>query len=432
MASPAQRSPAIRFGAFQLDAANGELCKAGVPVKIHPQPLRVLLLLLEQPGKVVTREEIQSCLWGNNTFVDFDRGINFCVNQIRGALGDDAEKPQYVETLPRRGYRFIGPVETVAERPSALQERDTPTPKVGPVKYMSLKIVAGAFCAVVIILTGLAVWRMTGRSSSVVRIQSLAVLPLENLSGDPSQDYFADGMTDELITQFGQIENVRVISRTSVMHYKGVHRPLPQIAHELNVDVIVEGTVLCFGDQVRITAQLVQASPEKHLWAQSYQRDLRGVLNLQDEIARAVAQQVQGTLNLPGQTSSKKQHSVIPAAYEAYWKGEYFLDKITPESLQKAADYFQEAIEKDPEYAAAYNKLAASYRIRGNIGALPIKESYSKAAQLTEKALEVDPLSGSAHAGRGWGALLYDLDFPTAGSEFKRAVELNPQRSGRP
>jgi len=276
----------------------------------------------------------------------------------------------------------------------------------------------------------LVVWRLdwrarsSAKTNSQTNTQSLAVLPLENLSGDPSQDYFADGMTDELITNLGQIGSLRVISRTSVMQYRGVHKPLPQIARELNVDTIVEGTVVRSGGQVRITAQLIQASADKHLWAQSYERDLKDVLGLQREIANAIAKHVGSTL-APPQIRLGSGRPTSPEVYESYLKGEYFLNRFTPDSIRKAADYFQEAIEKDPNYAPAYSKLAGCYQILAGMGAIPKKVAYPKAKVLVAKALELDPQFAAAHAVRGWSLLLYELDFATAGAELKRAVELN-------
>jgi len=254
----------------------------------------------------------------------------------------------------------------------------------------------------------------------------LAVLPLENLSGDPSQDYFADGMTDELITSLGQISSLRVISRTSVMQYRGVHKPLPQIARELNVDAVIEGTVVRSSGQVRIAAQLIQASTDKHLWSQSYQRDLKDVLGLQHEIASAIAKQIRMALTSGEQIRAAIKQPVNLEAYESYWRGEYFLNRVTPDSLHKAADYFRQAIEKDPSYPSAYTKLAACYEILGKMGAIPPKVAFPKAKPLIAKALELDPQFASAHAQQGWVLLDYDFDFAAAGAELQRAVELNP------
>jgi TolB-like protein/Tfp pilus assembly protein PilF len=257
-------------------------------------------------------------------------------------------------------------------------------------------------------------------------IHSIAVLPLENLSDDASQDYFADGMTDELITTLGQIRSLRVISRTSVMQYRGIHKPLPQIARELKVDAIVEGTVVRSGKRVRITAQLIQGSADKHLWAQSYESDLKNVLALQREIANAIAKQVRIVLTPSEQIRTGIDRPVNLEAYESYLRGEYFLNRSTPDSIRKAADYFQRAIENDPNYPPAYTKLAGCYQILAVMGAIPKKAAYSKADILLAKALELDPQFAAAHAVRGWRLLLYVRNFETAEAEFKRAVELNP------
>jgi len=263
-------------------------------------------------------------------------------------------------------------------------------------------------------------------TSDVTNIHSLAVLPLENLSGDPSQDYFADGMTDELITTLGQMRSVRVISRTSVLQYRAIHKTLPQIGRELKVDAIVEGTVVRSSERVRITAQLIQASEDKHLWAQSYEGDLKDVLALQRDIAEAIAKQIRMTLGQQEQVRTSIEHPINIEAYESYLKGEYFLNRFAADSVHKAADYFQRAIEQDPNYVAAYTKLAGSYEILGQMGVIPKKVGHPKAMLLVGKALELNPEFAAAHAVRGWGLLQYDLDFATAGAEFKRAVELNP------
>jgi TolB-like protein/DNA-binding winged helix-turn-helix (wHTH) protein len=472
MAPPISTPSKLKFGIFEADRPAGRLYKAGIPIKLRPQAFRLLLLLVEHCGEVVTRDQIQQHIWGSSTFVDFERGINFCINQLRAALGDAAEKPLYIETLPRvgyrflasvtcsgsneasymdrktsgadqdrvpadhpkfiemvprRGYQFIGSLDQVLERsPNCPEETAAQNLKGVLNRYALRRIVAGAVAAVVILLVGLMVGRIVERRRSVTRIQSIAVLPLENLSGDATQDYFADGMTEELITELGQIQPLRVISRTSVMQYKGVRKPLPLIAHELHVDAFVVGAVVRSGEQVRITAQLVEASSAKQLWAKSYPRELKDVLGLQSEIAGAIAQQIQKTLRPQELTTAEIRRTISPEAYQAYWKGEILLDKLQPDSVQKAAEYFQEAIAKSPEYVAAYNKLAGSYGILGNMGVLPKEEAQARVKMLTAKVLEIDPLSGPAHAQKGWDAMNNNLDIVTAGAEFKKAVDLSP------
>src|SRR6266851_1256534 len=422
----APKPKVVRFGVFDIDMQAGQLCKAGLRVKLQEQPFQVLAALLEHPGEVVTREELRQRLWPADTFVDFDVSLNGALKKLRFALGDAADSPTFIETIPRRGYRFIATVKPVTVD---FVNRSGPAWAGGLSWPQAAKMSLIALAAAAAILV---VWRLDWRARSLAKtnsqtnIQSLAVLPLENLSGDPSQDYFADGMTDELITNLGQIGSLRVISRTSVIQYRGVHKPLPQIARELNVDAIVEGTVVRSGGQVRIAAQLIQASADKHLWAQSYQSDLKDVLGLQHEIANVIAKQIRLTLTPHEQIRVGIDRPINPEAYESYLRGEYFLNRFTPDSIRKAADYFQQAIEKDPNYAPAYSKLAGCYQILAGMGAIPKKVAYPKAKVLVAKALELEPQFAAAHAVRGWSLLLYELDFATAGAELKRAVELNP------
>jgi TolB-like protein/DNA-binding winged helix-turn-helix (wHTH) protein len=429
LSSPAKT---IQFGPFEVDSKSQELRSNGTRIRLPRQSFQVLEMLLNHPGELVTREELGASLWPSGTFVDFEHGLNATVKRLRDALGDSADTPRWIETLPRRGYRFIGTVaeahDQKLETAQGLSAKDFISVERFPSSRGGRKFWLGLGFATATLLVSSLLWR-AGRlanPASPLKIESLAVLPLDNISGDPSQDYFADGMTDELITELGQIKTLHVISRTSVLRYKDTHKPLPQIARELNVDAILEGTVMRSGEQVRVTAQLIQAPSEKTLWAHSYQRELLDVLSLQNEIAGAVAKQVRTSLSPAEQMPAKIRRPVNLAAYEAYWKGEYFLDRCTPESVLKAVDYFQEAIAKDPDHIAAYNQLAASYQILGALGVLPKNESQSKAHLAMEQALARDPISGAAHAHKGWGALLSDLDFATAGAEFKRAVELSP------
>jgi TolB-like protein/DNA-binding winged helix-turn-helix (wHTH) protein len=369
----------LRFGVFEVDLRAGELTKRGLRISLQEQPFQVLALLLEKPGALVTREELREKLWGQ-TVVDFDHGINKAINKIREALGDSAENPRFVETVARRGYRFLAdvtPIDTTADRqPGPATEglvpptdshrvelADSGVPPKRP--YRPLAWIGFAFGLALVLAASLS-WILYFQSPSSPKIRSLAVLPLENLSGDASQEYFADGMTDELITDLGQISALRVISRTSVMTYKRVRKPLPAIARELNVEAVVEGTVLRSGERVRITAQLIQVPDEKHLWAQSYEGDLQDTLALQNSVARAIAEQIQVTLNPQEEAALKKSKTVNAEAYDAYLKGRYFWNKRTKERLVKAIDYFYHAIGTDPDYARAYSSLADSYALLGD------------------------------------------------------------------
>jgi TolB-like protein/DNA-binding winged helix-turn-helix (wHTH) protein/Tfp pilus assembly protein PilF len=436
---PSVRS--VRFGVFEVDLRAGELRKKGIKIRLQGQPYLLLISLLKQPGEVVTREELRSALWPQDTFVDFDHGLSTAVNKLREVLGDSAANPRFVETLPRRGYRFIAPVEAVGDseettpvsaaanpgeageqsqiEPLAATKVEVRTPRLPYWRISALTLLlASAALAVVLFL----------RSHPSTQIRSIAVLPLENLSGDASQDYFSDGMTEELITELGQIGNLRVISRTSAMTYKGTHRTLPQIAQELNVDAVVEGAVLRSGSRVRITAQLIVAMADKQLWAKSYEGDLRDTLKLQSQVARAIADEIRTTLTPHEKAALSSGNGVNPQAYEAYLKGRYFWNKRTADGLTKAIDYFDEAIEWKPDYAQAYAGLADSYALAGDwkYGLLAPKEAYPKAKAAASKAIALDSALGEAHISLALCLDNFDWDSESAGKEFTRGLQLSP------
>jgi TolB-like protein/DNA-binding winged helix-turn-helix (wHTH) protein/Flp pilus assembly protein TadD len=432
----------LRFGVFELDLRAGELRKHGLLVRLQEQPLQVLAMLLEQPGELVTREELQKKLWPANTFVDFDHGLNKAISKIREALGDSAESPRFVETVSRRGYRFLAEVKTadtgpvrspdVALSPHPTTETQgrvasTVSPEAPKHRLPALawKI---SVPVLLILVASVAAWRFYSRDLPSSKIQSLAVLPLESLSADASQDYFADGMTDELITDLGQISALRVISRTSVMPYKRARKPLTEIAKELKVDAVVEGTVLRSGDRVRITAQLIEATADKHLWAGSYEGDLRDALTLQNQVARSIAEQIRISLSPQEQAVLKSAKVVNPGAYEAYLKGRYFWNKRTADGLKTAVDYFNQAITKDPGYAQAYTGLADTYALLGDwqYGVMSPKEAFPKAKAAAIKALELDSTLSEAHNSLAFCFDAFDWDLESAGKEFQRAIELNP------
>jgi TolB-like protein/DNA-binding winged helix-turn-helix (wHTH) protein/Tfp pilus assembly protein PilF len=441
----------IRFGIFELDLHSRELQKQGRKIRLEGQPVQVLICLLENPGVLVTREELHRKLWPADTFVNFEHGLNAAVKRLRQALNDSADNPRFVETLPRRGYRFIAPIQTVdvsrdvpavnvaAAVTEAPVTQDLPEIGAHDQVDLSKRIVvfvhqrwprawATSGVALLVVLGIVTVWVLRPGSHRSPVIRSLAVLPLENLSGDASQEYFSDGMTDELITELGQISELRVISRTSAMTYKGAHKSLPEIARDLNVDSVVEGTVLRSGNQVRITAQLILAAADKHLWAQSYEGDLRDTLALQKQVARSIAEEIRIELTPHEQAVLKNVKRVNPDAHEACLKGRYFWNKRTADGLKKAADYFNEAIEKDPNYAQAYAGLADSYALLGDweYGILAPKEAYPRAKAAATKALELDSTLGEAHISLAFCLDGYDWDWESAGREFRRGIELNP------
>jgi TolB-like protein/DNA-binding winged helix-turn-helix (wHTH) protein len=426
MAPLSQPSRQICFGEFELDLQTAELRNNTHKLTLQDQPFQVLALLLEQPGRLVTREELKERLWSNDTFVDFDHGLNKAVNRLREALGDSAVSPRFIETLPRKGYRFICPVATVVEpRPDA--EPRTISQNAPPQSFLSsrTRIVAGLVGLLLVgTVGGLVAWRAASRGRTAASIRSIAVLPMENLSGDATQDYFADGMTDELITSLGQIGSVRVISRTSIMQYKGVHKPLPQIAKELNVDAVVAGAVLRSGNQIRITAQLIQARADEHLWADTYQGDVRDVLGLQNQVASAIARQIRVKLSPERQAALKNARAINPEAYEAYLRG--VSQKRTVDGFHQKIAYFERALASQADYAEAHVGLADAYMFLGHMVALPPQEAFPRAKSEALKALQFDDTQAEPHELLGTVKFLYDWDFRGAEKEFQRALDLNP------
>jgi TolB-like protein/DNA-binding winged helix-turn-helix (wHTH) protein/Tfp pilus assembly protein PilF len=433
MATQPRVADRLRFDGFELDVRAGELRKNGVRVRLRGQPLQVLEVLLERAGEVVTREELQGRIWSGGTFVDFDHSLHNAIARIREVLGDSAESPRYIETLPRRGYRYIGPVEDfqrlrlVEAMPARTREPVAPVP---PRERKGTTVLVLLSLLTLGILSG-TIWRSMRAKDAMDPIRSLAVLPLDNLSGDPSEEFFADGMTDQLITDLAKVGSLRVISRTSVMQYKGAKKRLPAIAEELNVDAIVEGSVVRSGQRVRVTAQLIQASTDRHLWADTYDRDVGDVLLLQGEVADAIAEQVQAKLTPQQQAQLRQGHVVNPAAYDAYLKGHlYYTTEFTkPDSLKKAQGYFEDAIQKDQNFALAYAGLAGSYVFRAYAGALPTDQAYRSSKAALSKALELDDSIGEAYDILGELSWNFDWDWEAADREFNRAIALAPSYS---
>jgi len=389
----------LRFDTFELDLHAGELRKGGVRLRLQGQPVQILAILLQSAGNLVTREDLRSQLWSADTFVDFDHGLHNAVARIREVLGDSAETPRYIETLPRRGYRFIARVDEVKPdevKPDKVRPEDSlhPLPSRGAVDPHG--------------------------------VQALAVLPLEDLSGEPAHDYFADGMTEALITSLAKIKSLRVISRTSAMQYKGVRRALPQIARELNVDAVIEGSVLRSGDRIRITAQLIHAPSDQHLWAESYERDFRDILTLQSEIARQVADEVKIILTPEETARLASTRQINPEAHEFYLKARFHWNKRTEDSVKNALSYFHWVIECDPTYAQGHAGIADVYAILGYYNALAPGEAYPKAKAAALKALELDDCLAESHATLGIIKRDFEWDWTGAEQEFQRAIELNP------
>ena len=427
--------PVIRFGTFEVSPQAGELRRDGSRVKLQDQPFQVLLALLERPNDVVTREELRAKLWPGDTFVDFDHGLNAAVKRLRDALGDTAENPRFIETLSRRGYRFIAPVApfdsqaTQPPIPPAVPQPRAPLPRttkrIRPAYVFGLAGIAAVILLLVALNGGGGYW--TRLAFGGKRIQSLAVLPLENLSHDPDQEYFSDGMTDALIADLSKIGALRVTSRTSSIRYKKSSKSLPEIARELNVDGVVEGSVMRSGNRVRITARLIHAPTEQNLWSETYERDLGDVLKLQGDVAEAVAQQVRAQLTPEQHARLRSAPAVNPSAYEAYLKGRFFEVASTQAGLKQSQDYFTKAIREDPGFALAYVGLADCFLQQGTYRWLPPQDAYRQGSEAIHKALQLDETLGEAHSTLGFLKWQYSWDWQTAESEFRRAADLNPK-----
>jgi TolB-like protein/DNA-binding winged helix-turn-helix (wHTH) protein/Tfp pilus assembly protein PilF len=425
MQAPDQSRPTYRFGDFAFDPRTGELRKQGHKVRLREQPSQILMLLLARPGDLVTREEARQALWPGDTFVDFDVGLNSAVKRLRDALDDSAEEPRFVETLPRRGYRFIASVESPPFPPPPPTATEVPA---RPGRELQFSRMAPPLTALAVVLVALVLSGAGDRSrqerSDAVQVKSIAVLPFENLTGGREQDYFADGMTDALITNLAQVRALRVISRTSVTQYKQTNKLLPRIADDLNVDAVVEGTVVRSGNRVRVTAQLIHAPTDHHLWARTYERELRDVLALQAELAGAIAQAVEIKVQPEERRRLAARGTVDPEAYDAYLKGRFFWNRRSLPDLSKAVEYFQQAIERDPTYAPAYSGLSDAYRMSGL--QVPPRECMPKAEAAARKALALDETLAEAHASLAGVLYRYQWDWEGAEKEFQRSLELDP------
>jgi TolB-like protein/DNA-binding winged helix-turn-helix (wHTH) protein/Tfp pilus assembly protein PilF len=457
MGSPATVPRILHFGVFEVDLKACELRKHGLRLKLSEQPFQVLSVLLETPGEIVTREELRKRLWLGDTFVDFDHGLNNAVMRLREVLGDSSENPRFVETIPRRGYRFIAPVagptsSTYEPRTlelevtngylaksadtTALVERldpgnpiksDSPFPRFPRTRitiFVASVLLAMGFL-------GLALFRF-GRGDilkpSAANSKSLIVLPLENLSGDKDQDYFADGMTDDLIANLAKIHSLRVISRSTTMAYKGTRKPLSKIASELNVDAVVEGTVLRVGDRVRITAELVQVSTDRHLWADTYESPMGDILALQNRVSSAIVNEIRINLTPQDEQRLAGTPAVAPEAYENYLKGRYYWNKRSDENLTKAIGYFEQATRQDHQYALAFAGLSDCYAIISAeiFGTMPAAEAAPKAKAAATRALEIDPTLSEAETSLATVKFNYDWDWSGASAGFAKSIQDNP------
>ena len=418
----------VRFGTYQLDPTAAELHKNGMRIRLQQQPAQLLAILLERPGQVVTREQLRQRLWQQDTFVDFEHGLNAAIKRLREALGDSAENPVFIETLPRRGYRFIAPVESeCTDLPGTntvkTESRSAPLQE----KIFRRKHVFAAIAFVVLAVlavAGYTLWK-TRHAAAAAMIRSIAVLPLQDISLHRETEYFSEGMTEALITELGKIKGLRVISHHSVMQYKNTTKAVPVIAKELNVDGIVEGGVLLSGQQVRITVQLIGAHPERHLWAESYDRDLHDVVALQREVARDIAGQIRFTTSPETEPSRLLSSQLVDReAYDAYLQGRFYFARLSEQNVAKAIDYYERAVTLDSGYAAAWASLAEAREFQA--GAYGTPAGCGKAREAAERALALDPNLAQAYVAMGNIGMYCDWNWASTDGWYQKALAIEP------
>lgn len=441
--------PVFRFGVFELDVKAEELRKAGTPCKLQPQPFRVLLVLVRNAGELVTRETIRQEIWGTDTFVDFDQSLNFCIKQIRNVLGDEADVPRYVQTVHRRGYKFIAPVSSPSTAVEITAPAEGPLTESGRVpiatvvtaapaadlplalparapRHIPMGLLVGMLVIAAAIGAGL-YWYLVDRSSPFPRGKArLLVLPFENLSGDQEQAYLSDGVTEEISAQLGTLNPAKlgVISRTAAMRYRANPKTLAQIRQELGVDYVLEGSLRRFGDRVRVTTQLIKMSDETHIWAQSYDGEFSRLIPLQKQVARDVARQL--SMVVPELQQTDPESLTDPEAHDEYLRGRYLFLQTDVDSRLRGCTHFENAIKKDANYALAYVGTAWCYESLNSLAVASPQESMGKAHAAIRKALELDPNLAEAHAMLGQIYLTYDFDWAAADKELQMAIKLNP------
>jgi TolB-like protein/DNA-binding winged helix-turn-helix (wHTH) protein/Tfp pilus assembly protein PilF len=449
MNSPASSSHQLRTGLFEIDLTSGQLHKNGRRLPLQEQPFRVLAMLLERPGEVVTRQELQTRLWPADTYVGFEEGLNTAIRKLRTAFGDSAGNPRFIETLPKRGYRFIAPVTEAAvakdpptdvqllpgtEDHGAVVEPDRSQPAEPPAIPRNYQrpwkkiLLVTSFVVLAFTVAAYLMRKHSPPGSVPAQRAMLAILPFQNLSNDPGQEYFSDGLTEETITDLGQVspENLGVIARTSAMAYKHTNKTVSQIGRELGVNYILEGSVRREGGRARVSAQLIRVNDQTHIWAQNYDRDLQDLLDVQNDLGRSIAEQVSANLTPQRQIELSKKHIVNPEAYDLYLKGRFYWNQRTPGALKESIGYFQEATVKDANFALAYAGLADAYNISNIVGPYSPKESFPQAKAAAMRAIQLDPSLAEAHAALGMEKSHYEFDFPGAEREFLKALEVNP------
>jgi len=418
---------AYRFGSFEFDLRTSELRKKGLRIRLEGQPVAILAMLLERPNQLVTREELQEKLWSSDTYVDFEQSLNAAIWRLRVALDDSAESPRYIETLARKGYRWVAPLGNSAsagvvdahepEVVNAERSRGRSAARIALVGTLGLAILVIAWGA-------LEWWSVPDRLM-------LAVLPFQNLSGDAQQEYLADGMTEEMITQLGGLNPQRlgVIARTSAMRYKASQEDTSQIARELNVNYLLEGSVRRQEQRIRVTARLIQSRDQAEIWADSYDVDVSDILKVQGEVARAIAGQIRMQLSRQAEQRLSGTPRVNALAHDAYLQGQQAWNLRDKEGTARSIQQFQHAVEIDSNYAAAHAALARAYALSPVSGFLSASEAMPKARDAASRAIALDDSLAEAHSMMGFVKAHYEYDWPAARQEFQKALQLNPSDS---
>lgn len=418
----------VLFAGFELNLKTGELRQDGVAIRLQPQPTLILTLLVSRPGSLVTREEIQQRVWGTETFIDFDTGLNSAIRQIRHALKDDTEAPRFIETVPRRGYRFLAPLEKIenngrepAVQPLATPYRSDTVHAAKPRAWRHAKwLLAGGVMLASLLVIVIWPWLSRGRGDA---IDSVAVLPFVNASTDPDAEYLSDGIPETLIGQLSQIPRLKVMARSTVFRYKGANVDPQKVGRELNVRAVLTGKVLQRGEMLTISMELMDVRDGSQLWGKQYNRKLADTLAVQEDIAREVTDKLRLRLASVEEKRLTAHVTENVEAYQLYLKGRYHWNKRTPDGIQKAIESFQQAIEKDPGYALAYAGLADCYHVPAN--PLPPRKKMPLAKAASMKALQLDDTLVEAHTSLARVLFVYEWDWPAAEKEFKRAIELN-------
>jgi TolB-like protein/DNA-binding winged helix-turn-helix (wHTH) protein/Flp pilus assembly protein TadD len=428
-----QNTPCYRFGVFQLDVAAGELFKHGIRLKLQDQPIQVLTFLLERAGEVVSREELRQRLWGDDTYVDFDHSLNISVNKLRDALSDSASTPRFIETLPRKGYRFIAPVTSDLPEPASPPAEEAvaaPTPLPPPVQKQETHRALIITAAAVVLVVGLVVWMRSWliHPGETKGKMLMAVLPFENLTGNHEEDFFIAGLNEEMITQLGRLHpsQLAVIARTSVAQYGEQTKPVDQVARDLHVSYVVEGSVRHVNGRFRITAMLIQASDQTQLWAETYDVAMGDILKLQEGIAHRVSDSLALEFLPEAQQQLQVTHTQNSDAYEAYLRGRYLWSFETRSSMDQAIAEFQRSIQLDPNYAPAYAGLADAYLVLGGYGFVPADQAFPEGKKAAARALELAPTLSDGYSSLGFAAYYYDWNWQEAERLLRKAIALEP------